>query len=418
MDSLTQITLGAAVGELVLGRKIGNKAMLWGAIGGTIPDLDVFARVWMNEIDALAVHRGFSHSILFASLAPFLLGFLVDRFYQRGYHQLKGVRWAFFSLWLLFYSAISLGMTWLFREASPLLVGGMMVTTGAGGVLLARHWWRDYLQRASDPPEATYADWVKLFFWAILTHPLLDAFTAYGTQLFVPFSDYRVAFNVVAIVDPIYTVPFLAAVILASTMARDSRLRYRVNMAGLVWSTGYLMLCTLNKQHIDRVFQRSLEAQGIQAHRFSASPTIFNNLLWQGVAETDSTYYLGMYSLMDSSALIQRFETVPRQQEIPEATPDDHALRILRWFTKGYYYVIPKGDGHYVFNDLRYGAFGGEGPIEERFIFSFDLRPGPNGFEATQVQPEDQDMGKIFQNLWRRMMGQDLVAERRGRDQS
>lgn len=412
MDSLTQITLGAAVGEAVLGRKIGNKAMLWGAIGGTIPDLDVFARLWMNEIDALAVHRGFSHSILFAVLAPFLLGVVVDRFYQRGYHQIKVVKWAFFSLWMLLYTAISLGMTWLFRDTSSLLVGALIGTAVTGGILLARHWWKDYLQRSSLAPQASYADWVRLFFWAILTHPLLDAFTAYGTQLFVPFSDYRVAFNVVAIVDPIYTVPFLGAVILASTMARDSRLRYRINLAGLVWSTGYLMLCTLNKQYIDRVFAQSLEAHGIHADRFSASPTIFNNLLWQGVAETDSTYYLGMYSLMDSSALIHSFETVPRRQGIPEAASDDHALKILRWFTNGYYYVIPKGDGHYVFNDLRYGAFGGEGPIEDRFIFSFDLHPGPDGYDATQVQPKDQDMGKIFQNLWRRMMGQDLVAER------
>ena len=42
MDSLTQIVLGAACGEIVLGKKIGNRALLFGAIGGTIPDLDVF----------------------------------------------------------------------------------------------------------------------------------------------------------------------------------------------------------------------------------------------------------------------------------------------------------------------------------------------------------------------------------------
>ena len=42
MDSLTQIILGAACGEIALGKKIGNKALLFGAIGGTIKDLDVF----------------------------------------------------------------------------------------------------------------------------------------------------------------------------------------------------------------------------------------------------------------------------------------------------------------------------------------------------------------------------------------
>ena len=59
MDSLTQIVLGAACGEVALGKKIGNKALLFGAIGGTIPDLDVFVGRWIysNEIDIMSFHR-------------------------------------------------------------------------------------------------------------------------------------------------------------------------------------------------------------------------------------------------------------------------------------------------------------------------------------------------------------------------
>ncbi len=414
MDSLTQITLGAAVGELVLGRKIGNKAMMWGAVAATIPDLDVFARLWMNEIDALAVHRGLSHSILFALVAPFFFGYLTDRYYVSGLHQRSRVRWANVAVWILFYTLLVSGILFLFKSASIFIIALVAVICIGIGVLLVRHWRRSYIMSVPSPLHADYKDWVKLFFWAIFTHPLLDAFTAYGTQLFVPFSDYRVAFNVVAIVDPIYTFPFLAAVTLAATMARDSRLRRRVNIAGLVWSTGYLMLCSFNKLHIDKVFADSFAARGIETNRFTTSPTIFNNLLWSGTAESDSTYYLGTYSLLDSEPLIQEFETLPRQQTVSDAAPDDHAMRILRWFTNGYYYVIPLANGTYQFNDLRYGTFGGDGPIEDRFIFSFILTPGENGMEAKQKQPDNRDMGKDFQNLWRRMMGQDLVAERSG----
>ena len=68
MDSITQIVLGAAVGEAVLGKKVGNKAMLWGAIAGTIPDLDVIVGKFFQPITALEMHRGFSHSIIFALL--------------------------------------------------------------------------------------------------------------------------------------------------------------------------------------------------------------------------------------------------------------------------------------------------------------------------------------------------------------
>jgi inner membrane protein len=55
LDSLTQIVLGASVGEAVLGKKVGNKAILWGAIAGTIPDLDVILRSFTNEISATQI---------------------------------------------------------------------------------------------------------------------------------------------------------------------------------------------------------------------------------------------------------------------------------------------------------------------------------------------------------------------------
>ena len=78
MDSITQIVLGAACGEIALGKKIGNKAILFGAIGGTIPDLDVLigSLYYSNEIDSLAFHRGFMHSIIFAILGAFIFGFI------------------------------------------------------------------------------------------------------------------------------------------------------------------------------------------------------------------------------------------------------------------------------------------------------------------------------------------------------
>ena len=80
MDSLTQIVLGAAVGEVVLGKKVGNKAMLYGAIAGTIPDFDVFASYFTDTVSALSIHRGFTHSIVFSILFAPIFGWLVSRF--------------------------------------------------------------------------------------------------------------------------------------------------------------------------------------------------------------------------------------------------------------------------------------------------------------------------------------------------
>jgi len=138
MDSITQIVLGAAVGEAVGGRKMGNKAPFWGAIAGTIPDLDVFFRFFYHPIDSALVHRGFSHSILFAVLCSPIFAYLVHLIYKRKFE---------------------------------------------------------------------YSTWFWLFFLGIITHPMLDMFTNYGTQFLWPL-DYRITFNTVFVIDPLYTIPF------------------------------------------------------------------------------------------------------------------------------------------------------------------------------------------------------------------
>lgn len=83
MDSLTQLTLGAAVGEAVLGKKLGNKAVFWGAAAGTLPDLDVIPGMFLDTPDRLLFHRGFSHSLVFVVLATIFFAWLFSRFYQK-----------------------------------------------------------------------------------------------------------------------------------------------------------------------------------------------------------------------------------------------------------------------------------------------------------------------------------------------
>lgn len=88
MDSLTQVVLGASMGELALGRKIGNKALLYGAIAGTIPDLDVFASRFTDTVNALEFHRGFTHSLVFSVVFSLLFGWLVSKY--ESYKDVKG----------------------------------------------------------------------------------------------------------------------------------------------------------------------------------------------------------------------------------------------------------------------------------------------------------------------------------------
>lgn len=99
MDTVTQITLGAAVGEALLGKKIGNKAAMWGAAFGVLPDLDVLASPFVSEVQALAIHRGITHSLFFCVVAAPLFGWLLQR-YQKTDATWKNGSWLVFWVFL------------------------------------------------------------------------------------------------------------------------------------------------------------------------------------------------------------------------------------------------------------------------------------------------------------------------------
>ena len=333
MDSLTQIVLGAACGEIVLGKKIGNRALLFGAIGGTIPDLDVFIGrfLYSNEIQVMAFHRGFMHSILFAVLGAFLFGWLSFKIYN---------------------------------------TGKRIETT-------------------------TKKNWIKLFFWAILTHPILDCFTPYGTQLFAPFSDYRVAFNNISVADPIYTIPFLLCLIIVMFYNRENQKRKWWLKTGIYISSIYMIFTIGNKLYIDLVFKESFKKAGISYDRFTAQPTILNNILWYAVAETDKQYHLAFYSLLDKSSLSEKVISVDKNHDLIDM--DNSNLKTLSWFSNGYFNLSKKGEtDKYNYVDLRYPMLNPED--ENSSVFNFTIFSKNNEWDILPFNgsaPKKEDL-KLF----------------------
>lgn len=101
MDSLSQIVLGAATGEAVLGRKVGNRALLWGAIAGTVPDLDVLGGFFLDPLANLAFHRGVTHGVLFWVVGALAMAWPVSRRSQVGYAGWVGMFFATFATHVL-----------------------------------------------------------------------------------------------------------------------------------------------------------------------------------------------------------------------------------------------------------------------------------------------------------------------------
>lgn len=343
MDSLTQIVLGAACGEAALGKKIGNKALLFGAIGGTIPDLDVFVgnMIYDNQIDAMLFHRGFMHSIFFAILAAFFFGWLIHKLYDNG--KRKGT--------------------------------------------------------------TTRKDWNWLFFLSIFTHPILDCFTAYGTQLFAPFSDYRVAFSNISVADPSYTLPFLLCLIVMMFFNRKNPTRRLWLKLSFGISSAYMLFTIGNKLYINSLFKKTLAEKGIEYQRYNTQTSIFNNILWYGIAETDTDYHVGYYSLFDTKAIFTDWETIPKSHNLIPATNPD--LAKLNWFSDDYYNLKQNDDESYSYTDLRYPSLKlGDGKTID---FSFRVFKDGNRLNMKELDPELDEgvtMEKVLSIFWERIKGQ------------
>ncbi|MCB9302914.1 MAG: metal-dependent hydrolase [Lewinellaceae bacterium] len=399
MDSLTQITLGAAVGEAVLGRKVGNRAMLWGAIGGTIPDLDVLANFVTDDMSSLAFHRAITHSLSFAVVAPVLMGYLLHRLYKG-----EGFGPAFFRVWLAILLLIGVGVMVM---PIPLLEAPKIALSVSAGIMLfpAVIWARQqFRRRPARDANASWRDWSWMLFWAIVTHPLLDCCTTYGTQLFQPFWDYRVAFNNISVVDPLYTLPFLIFLLIAFLAGRRSRWRPVFNYIGIGVSSAYMLFTFYNKVRVDHLFEASLQRDGIRYERFMTAPTILNNILWQGVAEGDTAYYHGMYSLLDEKPEVRSFTIIPKRHGLIEGHEEDRDIRILRWFSNGYYSILQRPDGQLQFNDLRFGSLNNSFENPEDFVFHFLLEEKDGVLEAKESWDRPQREG-AFKALMDRIKG-------------
>ncbi len=402
MDSLSQIVLGAAVGEVVLGRRIGNRAMVWGAVAGTIPDMDVLGQYFLSELDNLAFHRGISHSLLFTVLGALGFGWATDRLYRSRHH-------AWIAVGTKAAAAVVIGfvvnfLTQIFAPGAWLPVALYVPLAAAW---LVRHGKRRYFGGTWEAPDADLRGWVALFFWGFLTHILLDCFTTYGTQIFAPFSDVRVAWGTVAVADPLYTVPFLVCLLVAARFARADRRRGVWNWTGIALSSLYLALTAVNHQRVTATFEDALAAEGLPDARFFITPTIFNNVLWNGVVDAGDSYLLAQHSLFDEVPIA--FHPVPKGHDLLHNLDSDPTLSVLRWFSAGYFNAVRRDDGALQINDLRFGTFSGEATSPDDYIFRFnlsDLGPDqPYGFERAQGGPPDDTAEAMMSRLFTRARG-------------
>lgn len=409
MDSITQAALGAAVGKAVLGEKMGNRAILVGAIAGTIPDLDVLSRLFTNHhIYGLVYHRGISHSIFFTLVAPPLLAWLSLLYYKKELHQELKVQQGLAGFWGVLYSLLFAGLVAGTIYTHSLVLGGLALATLFGGVKLFKTLRNSVALRCEKTYDPSYMRWTLMYVLAFGTHWFIDSCTAYGTQIFEPFSSTRVAFNNISIVDPLYTVPLLIGLI-GAYCAQRAVVSRRWNYWGLAVSSLYMAITFGIKAHVDAIVERSLAEQGIVYETYITYPIFSNTILWQTTIQSADTYYYGMYSLFDSEPKVE-FIKLPRNHALIEPYKDHPYVKILLWFSGGYYNLTEEANGDLTFNNLRFGVLSvpedSSVPLKDRYVFRFTITKKDGKVDVLQDRDMDRlDLIEVLQATSERLQG-------------
>jgi inner membrane protein len=304
MDSLTHIALGACIGELFIGHKVGRKALLWGAVAQSFPDIDFINSFWMDTTDELLAHRGFTHSLLFAALLTPVLAFLAERWHR--------------------------------------------------------------------PHNISRSKWMLFFGTEILLHIFLDAFNAYGTAWFEPFSQIRFSFHTLFVAEPLFSIWVGIAFSAILLLRHKQKQRRRWAIFGLAMSFIYLIYGVINKVVIESAVKKALINQQVNHRRYFTTPTPLNNLLWFVVAESDSGFHVGHRSILDKKPDMD-LEYFPRNTHLADSFQYNKDLHNLIRFSQGYY-TIEKWNDTIVFNDLRFGQMIGWKDPKARFAFHYFLK--------------------------------------------
>jgi len=188
--------------------------------------------------------------------------------------------------------------------------------------------------------------WFWLSFWAILTHPLLDLFTTYGTQLLQPFSNHRFSLNAISIVDPVYSVPLLISILIALFAKNDVFARI-FNAGVLFLTTAYLFLGVAQYEKARERVLEEAQQNGWCGH-FEVFTGLFSIFERRAVFYEKDHVHIAHFSNLTKDKICW---VTFKQEELDIHSKD---IQTFKWFSKGH--ILVKKDAHgYMLRDIRFG---------------------------------------------------------------
>ncbi len=198
----------------------------------------------------------------------------------------------------------------------------------------------------------TFSQIYLFSFLGFATHGLLDACTSYGTQLFWPFSDQRISWGIVSIVDPFFTIPIVIGIVFA--VYRSNRLFARI---AFIFAVIFLSLGLIQKQRAENALYTLAQQRGHQTERVLVKPSFGNRHVWKLIYEYNGRYYVDAVKLLwrtqiVSGTSIQKLNIKRDFPWLAENSQQAKDIERFRWFSDDFLAVNSQEPN--VIVDMRY----------------------------------------------------------------
>ncbi|MBV1878154.1 MAG: metal-dependent hydrolase [Pseudomonadales bacterium] len=237
-------------------------------------------------------------------------------------------------------------------------------------------------------------------FLGYATHALLDACTTYGTQLFWPFSNTRIAWHNISVIDPLLSIPLLACVLSAIWLKNKWLARL-----GLLWLSSYLLFGMVQNNRAEDLGRLLAESRGHQAVTLSAKPSFGNIIVWKLIYEYDGNYYvdaisMGIQTRIYHGSAIKKLDIQHDLPWLDPASQQANDLDRFAWFSNNYL-ALDKNNPNQII-DIRYSIL----PNQINALWGIRLRPDASATEHVEYYSARETSPQQMNDFWRMLTGQ------------
>ena len=209
------------------------------------------------------------------------------------------------------------------------------------------------------------------------THGLIDACTSYGTLLFWPFSDMRIAWNNISIIDPLFTLPLILLIVLATIKKKNV-----YSKIALAWAITYLILGVYLHNVAINVGKEIAEKRGHTITRIKAKPSFGNLILWKTIYETDEQFYVDATNLLFNKIIPgESIKKLNQEEDFPWLKKESQQYKDVerfKWFSNDFLAVNPQNKNQII--DIRYSGI----PNEIGGLWGVQLNPNKHNQEHVE----------------------------------